>query len=192
MIWTEESSVLEKIPLFYEKTTKPWYRNRCRWFQGLSSKLRTVQEFQFQVLDTVLGAQWQVMDTPTISVTSCGHSLNSSVTSYGHSPWVSVTLIARILKKKLKMRIKMIFFTTFTMLIVILRVFWVIYVKMGLYVTVPLRLRNVSTAQTPLSVSHPTYTLGRGGDQKLSQTTFKAEHFQFNSCCNCCHFLPYE
>ena len=63
------------------------------------------------------------MDTPTISVTSCGHSLNSSVTSYGHSPWVSVTLIARILKKKLKMRTKMMIFTTFAMLIVILRFF---------------------------------------------------------------------
>ena len=50
------------------------------------------------------------MDTPTISVTSYGHSLNSSVTSYGHSPRLLVTLIARILKKKLKMKTKMMFF----------------------------------------------------------------------------------
>ena len=42
------------------------------------------------------------METPVISVTSYGHSLDSSVTSYGHSPRLSVTLIARILKKKAK------------------------------------------------------------------------------------------
>ena len=67
------------------------------------------------------------MDTPTISVTSYGHSLR-----------LSVPLIARILKKKIKMRMKMMFFTIFTMLIVILRDFYVIYVKMSLHVTVPL------------------------------------------------------
>ena len=49
------------------------------------------------------------MDTPTISMTSCGHSLNSSVTSYGHSPRVSVALIGRISKKKLKLRMKQFF-----------------------------------------------------------------------------------
>ena len=47
-------------------------------------------------------------------------------------------LIARILKKKLKMRLKMIFFTIFTMLIMFLRVFHVTYVKISLHVTVPL------------------------------------------------------
>ena len=78
------------------------------------------------------------MDTPTISVTSYGHSLDSSVTIYGHSPRLSVTLIARILKKKLKMKTKMMFFRIFTMLIMFLRVFYVINVKMGLHVTVPL------------------------------------------------------
>ena len=41
--------------------------------------------------------------SPMISVTCYGHSLDSSVTSYGHSPRLLVTLIARILKKKLKM-----------------------------------------------------------------------------------------
>ena len=45
-------------------------------------------------------------------------------------------LIARILKKTLKMRTKKIFITIFTMLILFLRV---IYVKISLHVTVPLR-----------------------------------------------------
>ena len=105
-----------------------------------SSYCRTLLGFQFQVLDTLLQGQWQVMDTPTISVTSYGHPLDSSVTSCGHPPRVSVPLIARILKKKLKMRLKMIFFTIFTMLIMFLRVFHVTYVKISLHVTVPLRL----------------------------------------------------
>ena len=104
----------------------------------LQFKSLSVLGFQFQILDTVLQVQWQVMDTPTISVTSYGHSLDSSVTIYGHSPRLSVTLIARILKKKLKMKTKMMFFRIFTMLIMFLRVFYVIYVKMGLHVTVPL------------------------------------------------------
>ena len=73
-----------------------------------------------------------------ISVTSYGHPLDSSVTSCGHPPRVSVPLIVRILKKKLKMRLKIIFFTIFTMLIVFLRVFHVIYVKISLHETVPL------------------------------------------------------
>ena len=46
-----------------------------------------------------------------ISVASYGHTLDSSVTSCGHPPRV---LIARILKKKLKMRTKKIFFTIFS------------------------------------------------------------------------------
>ena len=58
------------------------------------------------------------MDTPTIFVTSYGHPLDSSVTRCGHPPRVSVPLIARIFKKKLRMRTKTIFFTIFTMLIV--------------------------------------------------------------------------
>ena len=88
------------------------------------------------------------MDTPKISATSYGHSFDSSVTSYGHSPRLSVTLIARILKKKLKMKTKMMFFRIFTMLIMVLRVFYVIYVKMGLHVTVPLSL----TEQRPTQI----------------------------------------
>ena len=74
-----------------------------------------------------------------ISVTSYGHNLNSSVTSCGPPPRVSVPLIARILKKNLKMRTKTLFFTIFTMLIVFMRVFDVIYVNISLHVTVPLR-----------------------------------------------------
>ena len=73
-----------------------------------------------------------------ISVSSYGHTLDSSVTSCGHPPRVSVPLIARILKKKLKMRTKKIFFTIFTMLILFLGVFYIIYVKISLHVTVPL------------------------------------------------------
>ena len=42
------------------------------------------------------------MDTPTISVKSYGNPLDSSMTSCGHPPRVSVPLIARILKKKVK------------------------------------------------------------------------------------------
>ena len=64
-----------------------------------------------------------------ISVASYGHTLDSSVTSCGHPPRVSVPLIARILKKKLKMRTKKIFFTIFTMLIMFSGVFYVINVK---------------------------------------------------------------
>ena len=74
-----------------------------------------------------------------ISVTSYGHNLNSSVTSCGPLLRVSVPLIARILKKNLKMRTKTLFFTIFTMLIVFMRVFDVIYVNISLHVTVPLR-----------------------------------------------------
>ena len=48
-----------------------------------------------------------------ISVASYGHPLDSSVTSCGHPPSVSVLSIARILKKKLKMRTKKIFFYNF-------------------------------------------------------------------------------
>ena len=77
------------------------------------------------------------MDTPAISVTSCGHPLDCSVTSCGHPPGVSVSLIVRILKIKLKMRMKMTFLTIFTMLIVFLRVY-VIFVKINQYMTVPL------------------------------------------------------
>ena len=73
-----------------------------------------------------------------ISVISYGHPLDSSVTSCGHPLRVSVPLIARILKKKLKMRLKMIFFTIFTMLIKFLRGFHVTYVNISLQVTVPL------------------------------------------------------
>ena len=53
------------------------------------------------------------MDTPTISVASYGQTLDSSVTSCGHAPRVSVPLITRILKKKLKIRTKTIFFQKF-------------------------------------------------------------------------------
>ena len=89
-----------------------WEQSYCSSFYW-----RTLQGFQFPVLDTLLQAQWQVMDTPTISLTTYGHSLNSSVTSCGHPPRVSVPLIQRILKKKLKVRTKTIYFTIFTMLI---------------------------------------------------------------------------
>ena len=78
------------------------------------------------------------MDTPTVSVTGYGHPLDRSMTSFGHPPRVSVPIIARILKKKLKMRVKKIFFTIFTMLILFLGFFYVIYVKISLHVTVPL------------------------------------------------------
>ena len=84
------------------------------------------------------------MDTPTISAASYGHTLDSSVTSCGHPPKVSVPLIARILKKKLKMRMKKIFFTIFTMLILFLRDVYIVYVKISLHVTVPLSLVRLS------------------------------------------------
>ena len=48
-------------------------------------------------------------------------------------------LIARIFKKKVKISTKTLFFTIFTMISVFLRVFDVIYVKISLHVTVPLR-----------------------------------------------------
>ena len=105
--------------------------------------------------------QFLLKHTPGASVLSLGHTPISSVTSYGHSydlsdklwassryfsdklwtpPRVSVPLIARVLKKKLKMRTKNIFFKIFTMLILFLRVSHVIYVKLSLHVTVPLIL----------------------------------------------------
>ena len=87
--------------------------------------------------------------SPMISVTSYGHSLDSSVTSYGHSPRLSVTLIARILKKKLKMKMKIIIFTIFTMLIVFLKVFYVIYVNMVLHVRVALIRHVVGSLSYP-------------------------------------------
>ena len=82
------------------------------------------------------------MDAPTISVVSYGHTLDSSVTSCGHPPRVSVPLIARILKKKLKMRTKKYFFTISTMLILLLRVFYIIYVKKSIHV-VPLKTSHL-------------------------------------------------
>ena len=81
-----------------------------------------------------------------VSVPNLGHTprssvispLDSSATSCGCPLRVSVPLIARILKKKLKMRLKMIFFTIFTIIIMFLRGFHVTYVKTSLNVSVPL------------------------------------------------------
>ena len=67
-----------------------------------------------------------------ISVASYGHTLDSSVTSFGHPPRVSVPLIARIFKTKVKNEDENNIFTIFTMLIV-----FIIYVKISLHVTVP-------------------------------------------------------
>ena len=61
-------------------------------------------------------------------------------------------LIARILKKKLKIRTKKIFFTIFTMLILFLGVFYLIYIKMSLHVTVPLRTLISPTTQNNLKL----------------------------------------
>ena len=74
-----------------------------------------------------------------ISVTSYGHPTQNSVTSYGPPTLISVTIGTRILKLKLKMWVKIKFFRLFTMFIVILRSFYIIYVEISYHLIVPLR-----------------------------------------------------
>ena len=66
-----------------------------------------------------------------ISVTSYGHPTLNSVTSNVPPTLISVTIGTRILKLKLKMRVKMKFFRLFTMFIVILRSFYIIYFEIN-------------------------------------------------------------
>ena len=73
-----------------------------------------------------------------ISMTSLGHPNQVSMTSLGQPHLVSMTIGTRILKKRLKKEIKMIFSNIFTKFIVILRRFYFIYVKMSRQCTVPL------------------------------------------------------
>ena len=74
-----------------------------------------------------------------ISVTSYGPPTQNSVTSYGPPTLISVTIGTRILKLKLKIRVKMKFFRLFTMFIVILRSFYIIYVEISCHLIVPLK-----------------------------------------------------
>ena len=74
-----------------------------------------------------------------ISVTSYGAPTQNSVTSYGAPTLISVTIGTRILKLKLKMRVKIKFFRLFTMFIVILRSFYIIYVEISCHLIVLLR-----------------------------------------------------
>ena len=80
-----------------------------------------------------------------ISVTCYGHPTQNSVTSYGHPSLISVTIGTRILKLKLKRRLKIKFFTNFTVLIMILRSFYTIYVEISVHWIIPLSLTIITT-----------------------------------------------
>ena len=73
-----------------------------------------------------------------ISMTSLGLPNLISMTSLGLPNLVSVTIGTRIFKKKFKKGTKTNFFKIFTMFIVILRCFYIIYVKMSYQCRVPL------------------------------------------------------
>ena len=72
-----------------------------------------------------------------ISMTSLGLPNLVSMTSLGLPNLVSVTIGTRIFKKKFKKGTKTNFFKIFTMFIVILRCFYIIYVKMSYQCRVP-------------------------------------------------------
>ena len=74
-----------------------------------------------------------------IWVTTYGHPTRIWVTTYGHPTQIWVTIGTRILKKKLEMRVKTKFFIIFTMCIVILRSFYIMYVEISFHLTVPLK-----------------------------------------------------
>ena len=79
-----------------------------------------------------------------VSVTSYGLPVQISMTSLGLPNLVSVTIGTRIFKKKFKKGMKTIFFKIFVMFKfnVILRCFYVIYVKMSYQCRVPLSLSS--------------------------------------------------
>ena len=80
------------------------------------------------------------MDPDLVSVTSYGLPVLISLTSFGLPNLVSVTIGTRIFKKKFKKGVKTIFLKIFTMFIVILRCFYIIYVEMSRGCRVPLSL----------------------------------------------------
>ena len=77
-----------------------------------------------------------------ISMTSLGLPDLISMTSLGLPNLVSVTIGTRIFKKKFKKGVKTIFLKIFTMFIVILRCFYIIYVEMSRQCRVPLKLKK--------------------------------------------------
>ena len=86
------------------------------------------------------------MDPDIVSVTNYGPPALISMTSLGHPDLISMTSLGlpigtRIFKKKLKKGGETIFLKNFTMFIVILRCFYIIYVEMSHQCRVPLMIQ---------------------------------------------------
>ena len=95
-----------------------------------------------------------------ISMTSLGHTNLISMTNLGLPNLVSVTIGTRIFKKKFKKRDEKIFFKIFTMFIVILRCFYIIYVKMSYQCRVPLRESICSLDVDQMVSVRPQFAMG--------------------------------
>ena len=110
----------------------------CQWTVPLYTRMDTLHGSQWQVTAPYTDLSDNLWPPTQISVTSYGPPTQNSVTSYGPPTLISVTIGTRILKLKLKIRVKMKFFTILTMFIVILRSFYIIYVEISFHLTVPL------------------------------------------------------
>ena len=132
------------------------------------SKVKFVENLLFTLISNLT---FKII-MPIATEISVGHPSHISVTSYGHPKQNSVTIGMRILLK-LKMREKMKFFTIFTMLIVILRSFYIIYAEISCHLIVPL----TSNSYIPPHLKPQTLLfLWRERDQNKSQKSFQAEH----------------
>ena len=98
----------------------------------------TLTQFQWQVMDPGLVSMTSLGPPTPISMTRLGPPTLISMTSLGPPTLVSVTIGTRIFMEKVKKRVKLTFFKIFTMFIVILRWFYVIYVKTSWQCRVPL------------------------------------------------------
>ena len=92
-----------------------------------------------------------MFDPHLVSVTSYSLPVQISMTSLGLPNLVSVTIGTKIFKKKFKKGTKANFFKIFTMYIVILRYFYIIYVKMSYQCRVP--LRSCGTGRLSMSIN---------------------------------------
>ena len=114
-----------------------WLKVR-QWIVPLYTHMDTLHRSQWQVTAPYTDLSDNLWPPTQISVTSYGPPTQNSVTSYGPPTLISVTIGTRILKLKLKIRVKIKFFRIFTMFIVILRSFYIIYVEISCHLIVPL------------------------------------------------------
>ena len=110
----------------------------CQWIVPLYTRMDTLHGSQWQVTAPYTDLSDNLWPPSQISVTSYGPPTQNSVTSYGPPTLISVTIGTRILKLKLKMSVKIKFFTNFTLFIMILRSFNSKYVEISVHLIVPL------------------------------------------------------